>query len=312
MICITLREKMSPTPRLKSSGLPRYSNLGQISWCWKSLFLKISNLLRFKTVSRFVICITLREKMSPTPRLKSSGLPRYNNLGEISWCWKSLFLKISNLLRFKTVSRFVIYITLREKMSPTPRLKSSGLPRYNNLGQISWCWKSLFLKISNLLRFKTVSRFVICITLREKMSLTPRLKSSGLPRYNNLGQISWCWKSLFLKISNLLRFKTVSRFGIYITLQAKMSPTPSLKSSGLPRYNNLGQNSWCWKIVIFKWDQISKIVTSPDSWSIAVKKNGNIYNIHFLARQFSQRSHSGDDPIVTLGDKPKEKIFVSN
>ena len=93
---------------------------------------------------------------------------------------------------------------------------------------------------------------MICITLREKMSPTPRLKSSGLPRYNNLGQISWCWKSLFLKISNLLRFKTVSRFGIYITLRAKMSPTPPLKSSRLPRYNNLGQISWCWKIVIFK------------------------------------------------------------
>ena len=31
-----------------------------------------------------------------------------------------------------------------------------------------------------------------------------------------------------------------------------MSPTPRLKSSGLPRYNNLGQISWCWKIVIFK------------------------------------------------------------
>ena len=137
-------------------------------------------------------------------------------------------------------------------MSPTPPLKSSRLPRYNNLGQISWCWKSLFLKISNLLRFKTVSRFVICITLRAKMSPTPPLKSSRLPRYNNLGQISWCWKSLFLKISNLLRFKTVSRFVICITLRAKMSPTPSLKSSGLPRYNNLGQISWCWKIVIFK------------------------------------------------------------
>ena len=29
-----------------------------------------------------------------------------------------------------------------------------------------------------------------------------------------------------------------------------------------------------------------------------------------LGRQFLKRSHSGDDPIVTLGDKPKEKIFV--
>ena len=29
-----------------------------------------------------------------------------------------------------------------------------------------------------------------------------------------------------------------------------------------------------------------------------------------IGRQFLKRSHSGDDPIVTLGDKPKEKIFV--
>ena len=29
-----------------------------------------------------------------------------------------------------------------------------------------------------------------------------------------------------------------------------------------------------------------------------------------IGRQFLKRSHSGDDPIVRLGDKPKEKIFV--
>ena len=66
-----------------------------------------------------------------------------------------------------------------------------------------------------------------------------------------------------------------------------MSPTPSLKSSGLPRYNNLGQISWCYKIDNFKLGQIEKI-----------------------ARQFLKRSHSGDDPIVRFGDKAKEKIFV--
>ena len=37
--------------------------------------------------------------------------------------------------------------------------------------------------------------------------------------------------------------KTGFRFGIWITLRAKMSPTPPLKSPGLPRYNNLGQIS---------------------------------------------------------------------
>ena len=37
-------------------------------------------------VFRFGICIILRAKMSPTPSLKSSGLPRYNHLIQISCC----------------------------------------------------------------------------------------------------------------------------------------------------------------------------------------------------------------------------------
>ena len=154
----------------------------------------------------------------------------------------------------KKVLRFGICITLRAKMSPTPPLKSSGLPKYNNLGQISWCWKIVIFKNFKICSdSKTVSRFGICITLRAKMSPTTPLKSSGLPRYNNLGQISWCWKIVIFKNFKISSdSKTVSRFGICITLRAKMSPTPFLKSSGLPRYNNLGQISWCWKIVIFK------------------------------------------------------------
>ena len=39
-------------------------------------------------------------------------------------------------------------------MSPTPTLKSSGLPRYNNLGQSADVKKSIILKILNLLRFE--------------------------------------------------------------------------------------------------------------------------------------------------------------
>ena len=122
---------------------------------------------------------------------------------------------------------------------------------------------------------KTVSRFGIYITLQAKMSPTPSLKSSGLPRYNNLGQISWCWKIVMFKnLKFCSDLKTVSRFGIYITLQAKMSPTPSLKSSGLPRYNNLGQISWCWKIVIFK------------NFKFAPIKNGfEIRDLHHFARK---------------------------
>ena len=49
-----------------------------------------------KTVSTLGICITLRAKMSPTPSLKSSGLPRYNSLGQISCS-----LKINNFKNFK-------------------------------------------------------------------------------------------------------------------------------------------------------------------------------------------------------------------
>ena len=120
-----------------------------------------------KTVSRFGICIPLRAKMSPTPSLKSFApiRIRFRDSESASLCEqkcpphhlsnpqsyrdttiyvksadveKSIILKILSLLRdLKTVSRFGICISLRAKMSPTPSLKSSGLPRYNNLGQIS-------------------------------------------------------------------------------------------------------------------------------------------------------------------------------
>ena len=175
----------------------------------------------------------------------------------------------------KTVSRFGICITLREKMSPTPRLKSSGLPRYNNLGQISWCWKSLFLKISNLLRFKTVSRFVICITLREKMSPTPRLKSSGLPRYNNLGQISWCWKIVIFKNFKFVPiWKRFRDSGSTLLCEQKCPPHHLSNPQGYRVYNNLGQISWCWKIVIFK------------NFKFAPIQNGfEIRDLHHFARK---------------------------
>ena len=45
-----------------------------------------------------------------------------------------------------------------------------------------------------------------------------------------------------------------------------------------------------------------KILRSFSDWKIDVSTG--------LGRQFLKRSHSGDDLIVTLGDKPKEKIFV--
>ena len=153
-------------------------------------------------------------------------------------------------------------------MSPTPPLKSSRLPRYNNLGQISWCWKSLFLKISNLLRFKTVSRFVICITLREKMFPTPPLKSSGLPRYNNLGQISWCWKSLFLKISNLLRFENGFEIRDLHHFARKNVPHTISQILRVTEIQQFRSNQLMLKIVIFKNFKFAPIRKRfRDSWS---------------------------------------------
>ena len=159
-------------------------------------------------------------------------------------------------------------------MSPTPRLKSSGLPRYNNLGQISWCWKSLFLKISNLLRFKTVSRFVICITLREKMFPTPPLKSSGLPRYNNLGQISWCWKIVIFKnfkfapIQNGFEIRDLHHFA------RKNVPHTTSQILRVTEIQQFRSNQLMLKIVIFK------------NFKFAPIQNGfEIRDLHHFARK---------------------------
>ena len=99
-----------------------------------------------KTVFRFGIWITLRAKMFPTPPLKSSGLPRYNNLGQISWCWKTVIFKNFKFAPIRKRFRDSGSESLYEQKTPTPPLKSSGLPRYNNLGQISWCWKTVIFK----------------------------------------------------------------------------------------------------------------------------------------------------------------------
>ena len=159
-------------------------------------------------------------------------------------------------------------------MSPTPSLKSSGLPRYNNLGQISWCWKSLFLKISNLLRLKTVSRFVICITLREKMSPTPRLKSSGLARYNNLGQISWCWKIVIIKnfkfapIQNGFEIRDLHHFA------RKNVPHTTSQILRVTKIQQFRSNRLMLKIVIFK------------NFKFAPIQNGfEIRDLHHFARK---------------------------
>ena len=126
-------------------------------------------------------------------------------------------------------------------MSPTPPLKSSGLPRYNNLGQISWCWKIKFLKISNLLRFEN----------GFENKNTPPLKSSWLPRYNNLGQISWCWK---INIFKNFKFAPIrKRFRDSLDhFASKNVPHTTSQILRVTEIQQLGQISWCWKINIFK------------------------------------------------------------
>ena len=60
-----------------------------------------------------------------------------------------------------------------------------------------------------------------------------------------------------------------------------MSPTPSLKSSGLPRYNNLGQISWWQKIDNYKLGQIEKIVSFSERGSLT-ENNGTITSAQLL------------------------------
>ena len=102
---------------------------------------KISICSDSKTVSRFGIWITLRAKMSPTPPLKSSGLPRYNNLGQISWCWKIVIFKNFKFAPIRKRFRDSGSGSLCEQKCPPHHLSNPQKPRYNNLGQISWCWK---------------------------------------------------------------------------------------------------------------------------------------------------------------------------
>ena len=156
---------MSPTPSLKCRN--RYT-------CW----LKIGIILKFLKFLDSCIC-------------NSSGLPRYKNVGDIC-CW----LKINNFKNFKFVpifnqSRchldFVSAVTLRSKNGPPHHSLLSKLCRYPNRSNLRW------LKINNFKNFKFVPifknrcrpTFGFCIILRAKMSPTPSLNSSKLPRYKN-------------------------------------------------------------------------------------------------------------------------------
>ena len=96
-----------------------------------------------------------------------------------------------------------------------------------------------------------------------------------------------------------------------------MSPTPLLKSSGLPRYNNLGQISLRQKIDNFKWGQILKIVTSPDRWSLT-EHNGTIINAQLLRvmekfnffKNFKNLLMGGHDEKLKNFAKSKKKSLI--
>ena len=87
--------------------------------------------------------------------------------------------------------------------------------------------------------------------------------------------------ALYKKFQICSDSKTVSRFGICITLWAKKSPTSFPESSGLPKYNELGQISWCSKIDNFKQGQILKIVSFTERGSLT-DNNGTITNVQLL------------------------------
>ena len=67
---------------------------------------------------------------------------------------------------------------------------------------------------------------VLFLKVTEKIYVNSRLVSAPRP-----------------KISNLLRFENGFEIRDLHQFASKNVPTPSLKSSGLPRYNNLGQIS---------------------------------------------------------------------
>ena len=101
--------------------------------------------------------------------------------------------------------------------------------------------KNFFLSIAQIERgFQKLGHLVtkiVCLKILEFLKVTVKIYVKSRLLTAQLKKFQICADS-----------KTVSRLGICITLQAKMSPTPSFKSSGLPRYNELGQISWWQKI----------------------------------------------------------------
>ena len=96
-----------------------------------------------------------------------------------------------------------------------------------------------------------------------------------------------------------------------------MSPTPSLKSSRLPRYNNLGQISWCYKIDNFKLGQIENIASFSERGSLT-ENNGTIINAQLLMamnkfnsfKNFKKLLIGGHDEKLKNFDKSKQKSVI--
>ena len=131
-------------------------------------------------------------------------------------------------------------------------------------------WKYFLIDRSKLTRYSETR------SLSDKTVRLKSFESSRWPRKLTFkSRLGSAWQKKFQISSDS---KTVSIFGICITSWPKKSPTPFPKSSGLPRYNKLGQIS-CWlKIDIFKLGQIQKIVSFLERGSFT-ENNGTITNV---------------------------------
>ena len=126
--------------------------------------------------------------------------------------------------------------------------------------------------------------------------------------------------ALYKKFQICSDSKTVSIFGICITLWAKKSPTSFPESSGLPKYNELGQISWCSNVDNFKQGQILKIVSFTERGSLT-ENNGTITNVQLLMvmEKFNffknvKNSLMGghDEKLKNFGRSKKKSLIFTN
>ena len=156
------------------------------------------------------------------------------------------------------------------------------------------------------------------------MTKTLCLKIFNCPRWpRKLTLKSRLGSGIVQKISNLLRFENGFEIRNLHHFVSKKAPTSFPESSGLPKYNELGQISWCSKIDNFKQGQILKIVSFTERGSLT-ENNGTITNVQLLMvmekfnffknfKNFKNSLMGGhDEKVKNFGRSKKKSLIFTN